>query len=68
MARTLPTERHLKIIEHVEAPRSTFSRQRRVPMIRMRGDWLEENGFVAGEHIVVTVEQGRIVLTLASEA
>lgn len=37
-------------------------------MIRMRGDWLEENGFVAGERVVVTVERGRIVLTLASEA
>lgn len=68
MAQAIPSEKQLKIIEHVEAPRSSFARGRRVPMIRMRGDWLEENGFVAGERVIVTVERGRIVLTLASEA
>jgi len=68
MAQAIPSEKQLKIIEHVESPRSTFERSRRVPMIRMRGDWLEENGFVAGERVVVTVERGRIVLTLAGGA
>ncbi|MEO8380809.1 MAG: SymE family type I addiction module toxin [Acidobacteriota bacterium] len=68
MAQAIPSEKQLKIIEHVEAPRAAFAGGRRVPMIRMRGDWLEENGFVAGERVVVTVERGRIVLTLASEA
>jgi hypothetical protein len=63
-----PTAKNLKIIEHVEAPRAMCGNGRRVPMIRMRGDWLEENGFVAGERVVVTVEQGRIVLTLANQA
>jgi hypothetical protein len=67
MAQTIPSERRLTISEMVEAPRSTFARGRRVPMIRMRGDWLEENGFIAGERVVVIVEHGRIVLTLASE-
>lgn len=68
MMQAIPSERRLTISEMVEAPRSTLSRGRRVPMIRMRGEWLWENGFVAGERVVVTVEHGRIVLTLAGEA
>lgn len=68
MAHPIRSERQLKIIEYVEAPRASFGRGRRVPMIRMRGEWLEENGFAAGERVAVTVEHGRIVLTLANEA
>jgi len=68
MAQLIPSERRLTIREMVEAPRTTFARGRRVPVIRMRGGWLEENGFVAGERVTVTVERGRIVLTLVSEA
>lgn len=59
---------HLKITENVDFARSGWGSDRRVPMIRMRGEWLAENGFIAGEHVVVTVEQGRITLTLTSEA
>jgi hypothetical protein len=68
MAQAISSERQMKIVEYVEAPRTAFAHQRRVPMIRMRGEWLEENGFAAGERVIVTVEHGRIVLTLASEA
>jgi len=68
MAQPIPSAKSLKIIEHVEAPHAFSGNGRRVPMIRMRGEWLEENGFTAGERVLVTVEQGRIVLTLASEA
>jgi hypothetical protein len=68
MAQSIPVERRLTICEMVEAPRAAFGQGRRVPMIRMRGDWLEENGFVAGQRVLVTVEQGRIVLTLASQS
>lgn len=34
------------------------------PMIRMRGGWLARLGFAIGSRIVVSEEQGRIVLTL----
>lgn len=34
------------------------------PMIRMRGGWLARLGFAIGKRIVVSEEQGRIVLTL----
>lgn len=67
MPQAIPSERRLAITELVEASRSTLARGRRVPMIRMRGHWLEENGFVAGEHVVIRVERGRIVVTLAGE-
>ena len=67
MAFTARTPQQLKITQHIESPRDQWHRDRRVPMIRMRGEWLAENGFVAGERVVVTIERGRIVLTLASE-
>ncbi len=38
-----------------------------LPMIRLRGRWLQRLGFKAGERIVVSEEHGRIVLTLAGE-
>lgn len=38
-----------------------------LPMIRMRGRWLERLGFRRDARIVVSEEQGRIVLTLAEE-
>ena len=33
-----------------------------VPQIRLQGKWLREAGFVAGEHVTVVVEHGRLVL------
>jgi hypothetical protein len=38
-----------------------------LPMIRLRGHWLQRLGFKAGERIAVTEERGRIVLTLERE-
>lgn len=38
-----------------------------LPMIRLRGQWLQRIGFKAGERLVVTEEDGRIVLTLLRE-
>lgn len=53
--------------EHVESPRDAFRGGRRVPMIRLRGEWLGENGFAPGARVLVTVDRGRIVVTLAGE-
>src|SRR5438105_1925140 len=38
-----------------------------LPMIRLRGRWLQRLGFRVGERIAVSEEHGRIVLTLAGE-
>lgn len=46
-----------------QRPRSR--RDQALPMIRMRGRWLQQLGFRTGERIVVTAERNRIVLTLA---
>lgn len=35
------------------------------PMIRIRGQWLAEMGFRAGEYVIVTAEPKRLVLTVA---
>jgi hypothetical protein len=67
MPHTDRSPRQLTITQLVESPRDEWHRGQRVPMIRMRGEWLEENGFSAGARVVITVERGRIVLTLAGE-
>ena len=33
-----------------------------VPMIRLRGKWLRQAGFSAGQDVTIIVEQGRLVL------
>lgn len=67
MGQAIPSERRLTITEQVEASRSTLGRGRRVPTIRLRGNWLEENGFAPGARVLVTVDRGRIVVTLVGE-
>lgn len=39
----------------------------KLPMIRMRGEWLERLGFAIGARIVVSEERGRLVLTIEGE-
>ena len=41
--------------------------QNQLPMIRLRGQWLQRLGFRAGERLIVTEEDGRIVLTLVRD-
>jgi len=36
-----------------------------VPMLRIRGVWLEVAGFPAGSRVYVEIERGRLVLTVA---
>lgn len=44
---------------HPRSYRDTF-----LPMIRIRGRWLDQIGFGVGERVVVTVEKKRLVLTI----
>ena len=59
----MPDERSLRIHEQGDA---YAIRQRghecSVPMIRLRGKWLRQAGFVAGEEVIVVVHQGRLTL------
>jgi hypothetical protein len=41
--------------------------QDHLPMIRLRGQWLQRLGFRAGERLIVTEEEGRILLTLVRD-
>ena len=45
-----------------------MSRCAPVPYLRMSGQWLEQHGFHAGARVVVSAEDGRLVLTLADRA
>ena len=35
-----------------------------VPMIRLRGQWLQQLGFAAGKRIAITAEKNRLVITI----
>ena len=59
-------EKLLTVAELFEAS-ADHGRGKKVPMIRMRGQWLEELGFRSGERVVVKVEGPRIILTLMDE-
>jgi len=67
MAHSLRSPRPLTLTQRVETSLDTWHGGRRLPVIRVRGEWLEENGFVAGARLIVSVERGRIVVTLAGE-
>lgn len=40
----------------------------RVAYLRMSGRWLEQLGFASGARVLVTAEQGKLVVTLAPSA
>jgi hypothetical protein len=60
-------EKLLTITEYIESRPIGSRRERRVPMLRMRGEWLRKLGFESGARVVVTIEDQRIVLTVVSE-
>jgi hypothetical protein len=49
------------------AEKSRTRKKELLPMIRMRGEWLEQVGFRIGEFVIVKVEPKRLVLTVAEE-
>ena len=59
-------ERVLTVAEFYDA-NATSQKKTRLPMIRMRGSWLAQLGFSAGEYVIVKAEPKRLVLTLAGE-
>lgn len=42
--------------------RGSGSAYSRVPMLRLRGDWLRQAGFPRGQDVAVEVEEGRLVI------
>lgn len=38
--------------------------RRSVPMIRLRGRWLEQLGFTTGKRIAITTDANRLIITL----
>ena len=64
MPHPIRSPRPLTLKQRVETSLDTWHGGRRMPVIRVRGEWLEENGFVAGARVVLSVERGRIVVTL----
>ena len=42
-----------------------LGQERSVPMIQLRGKWLREAGFAAGQNVVVTVQYGRLSIMVA---
>lgn len=53
-------ERHLKIYE---AP----GQKRNIPRINLQGEWLSNLGYQVGDHVVVSYEQGKLIVELEPE-
>ena len=49
------------------AAKSGTGKKELLPMIRMRGEWLEQIGFRIGEFVIVKVAPKRLVLTIAED-
>ena len=47
---------------------SIYFNEKRVPFIRLSGDWLNRQGFSLGKKIIVREEPGQLVLQVAEEA
>jgi len=43
--------------------RNVFRDVKRVPEIKLMGNWLEAAGFAIGEGVEVIVQQGKIIIT-----
>lgn len=50
-------ERHLKIYE---AP----GQKRNIPRISLQGNWLSNLGYCVGDHVVVSYNQGKLIVEL----
>lgn len=50
-------ERHLKIYK---AP----GQKRNIPRINLQGDWLSNLGYHVGDHVIVSYDQGKLIVEL----
>lgn len=48
--------------------KTTGTDYQRIPQIKMQGEWLEKAGFSIGDHIQVTCQRNRLVITKSSPA
>lgn len=60
----LPTERRLTVGTQYYASSSRHRRERRVPWLQMRGDWLAAAGFDIRTPVRVRVMHGCLVVTV----
>lgn len=50
-------ERHLKIYE-------ASGQKRNIPRINLQGDWLSNLGYHVGDHVIVSYDQGKLIVEL----
>ena len=50
-------DRHLKIYK-------ALGQKRNIPRINLQGDWLSQLGFQVGDHVVVSCNQGKLIVEL----
>ena len=59
--------RELRVSSMQRPRRDRCSGETYVPCLRLAGRWLEQNGFDIHARVFVTVEPGRLIVTLKSE-
>ena len=52
-------------INHVDRHTGASRYYSRSPTLSLKGNWLQEAGFDYGQPVIVTVEQGRLIISLA---
>jgi hypothetical protein len=60
--RPMKTSRKLKVGSSYRPKQSIFGKGSVCPMIRLKGDWLREAGFVEGSNVQVEIENGSITI------
>lgn len=52
-------------INHTDRQTGATRYYSRSPVLNLKGNWLQEAGFDYGQPVIVTVEQGRLIICLA---
>ena len=60
---TEKNERQLKINREVKkVGRYHMQKDKRVPSLKLSGDWFREAGFEIGKHVKIKVEKGKLII------
>ena len=56
------TEKKTKQVKLMPSLRKLTYSEKIVPVLHISGVWLEENGFRAGSHVMITIEENQLII------
>jgi len=51
-----------KKVKLKQALRKLTYSEKIIPVLHISGVWLEENGFKAGSHVIITIEENQLII------